>query len=156
MHRFNRPQEAITAYERAIQLDPLIPVYVNMGHVFYDLENYYEALLAYKQALQLDPFNAEAYLGKGNILREIACEREAYDAYTRAVQIDPLCAPARFWREQMQIRLKIPDKGRWSVVPKQRVMRKRPPSLVPVHTPKRLRFFPALFSFESRAHRAFE
>jgi tetratricopeptide (TPR) repeat protein len=59
-------EEALLAYEQALQLDPgKAMIYNNKGVALADLGKYEEALVAYEQALQLDPNQALAFTAKG-------------------------------------------------------------------------------------------
>src|SRR6266566_800152 len=83
-------QEALQAYERAIQLDAgYAHAYEGKGSLLYDLKHYHEALEAYEQAIRLDPTSASAYNGKGDALYYLKRYHEALLAYERAIQLDP-------------------------------------------------------------------
>jgi serine/threonine protein kinase len=82
-------EEALVAYERALQLDAnYVDAYDARGDAFSSLNRYQEALDAFERAIQLDPTYAHAYEGKGNILYNRQHYQEALVAYERAIQLD--------------------------------------------------------------------
>ncbi len=93
LHRLKRDEEALTAYNRAIELDPTYDVaYNNKGTALNNLKRHEEALDAYNRAIELDPIHALTYHNKGNTLDDIRCDEEALDAYNRAIELDPTYA----------------------------------------------------------------
>src|SRR3989442_5390863 len=75
-------QEALQAYERAIQLDPnFAEAHDARGDALSSLERSQEALAAYEQAIQLDPNYAHAYEGEGNVFYNLKLYYEALEAY---------------------------------------------------------------------------
>jgi tetratricopeptide (TPR) repeat protein len=90
-----RYQEALLAYEQAIQLDPNDAVLYNgKGLALSNLNRYGEALIAYEQAIRLNPDSVNAYFNKGNILDELERYEEALAAYEQAIRRDPTYADA--------------------------------------------------------------
>jgi len=90
-------QEALAAYEQAIQLDPNdAAAYNGKGSVLSNLKRNREAILAYTRAIQLDPNSADAYHSKGNALFALNGYQKAITAYERAIQLDPTFAIAYF------------------------------------------------------------
>jgi len=82
-------QEALVAYERALQIDPnFADAYDARGDACCCLNRFQEALAAFERAIQLDPTYAHAYEGKGNILYNLKRYQEALLAYERAIQLD--------------------------------------------------------------------
>src|SRR6266566_3801344 len=90
-----RYQEALLAFEQAIQLDPNDAVICNgKGLALSKLNRYREALTAYEQSIRLNPNNADTYLNKGDALDELERYEEALAAYKRAIRLDPNNADA--------------------------------------------------------------
>src|ERR1700736_6109962 len=90
-----RCQDALVAYERAIQLDPhFADAYDGKGDALCCLNRYQEAILAYERAIQLHPSYAHAYEGKGNALYDLKRYQEALEAYERSIQLDSSSAVA--------------------------------------------------------------
>src|SRR6266566_1332994 len=85
-----RYQEALLAFEQAIQLDPNDAVICNgKGLALSKLNRYREALTAYEQSIRLNPNNADTYLNKGDALDELERYEEALAAYEQAIRLDP-------------------------------------------------------------------
>jgi tetratricopeptide (TPR) repeat protein len=83
-------QQALEAYEQAIQIDPNDAVtYINKGTALIYLRRYEEALAACEQAILIDPNAAQAYNMKGFALSELELFEEALKAYEQAIQLDP-------------------------------------------------------------------
>src|SRR6202011_358241 len=85
-HRANRYEEALTAYDQAIRLNPnFFYTYYYKGNTLRHLKRYEEALTAYDQSIRLNPNYADdAYYNKGNALREIKRYKEALTAYDQS------------------------------------------------------------------------
>ncbi|MEO1404045.1 MAG: tetratricopeptide repeat protein, partial [Cyanobacteria bacterium J06635_1] len=57
-----RYDEAISAYEKAIELDPDdATAHYNLGNTYKALKRYDEAISAYEKAIELDPDDATAH-----------------------------------------------------------------------------------------------
>ncbi len=90
LYDLKRYEEALEAYNRAIQLAPNDALaYHNKGYALDDLKRYEEALEAYTRAIELDPNDAVTYYNKGYTLRNLKRYEEALEAYTRALELDP-------------------------------------------------------------------
>src|SRR5260221_233577 len=88
LHNLKQYEEALTAYEQAVRLDPNdADAYNGKGISLYNLRRYEEALTAYDQAIHLDPNDAVAYHNKGFALEQLGKQREAQQAHTRAKQL---------------------------------------------------------------------
>jgi serine/threonine protein kinase len=85
-----RYQEALLAFEQAIQLDPNDAVIYNgKGLALSNLNRYGEALIAYEQAVQLNPGFENAYINKAYALYKLRRHPEALTACERAIQLGP-------------------------------------------------------------------
>jgi tetratricopeptide (TPR) repeat protein len=83
-------EEAIAAYQQAIQLDPKDAYPWNgLGNVYYDLVRHEEAIEAYQQAIALDPKYAYPWNGLGNVYSDLGRHEEAIAAYQQAIALDP-------------------------------------------------------------------
>ena len=85
-----RYDEALAAYQRAIELDPQFAYpHHGMGLVYRALKRYEEALAAYQRAIELDPQDAYPHYGMGLVYRALGRYEEALAAYQRAIELDP-------------------------------------------------------------------
>ena len=85
-----RYQEALLAFEQAIQLDPNDAVIYNgKGLALSSLNRYGEALAAYEQAIQLNPGFENAYINKAYVLYKLRRHLEALTDCERAIQLGP-------------------------------------------------------------------
>jgi Flp pilus assembly protein TadD len=85
-----RQEEAIAAFQRAIELDPNAAAPHNgLGNVYRDLGRQEEAIAAFQRAIELDPTNAISHNGLGEVYRALGRLEEAIAAYERAIVIDP-------------------------------------------------------------------
>src|SRR5205085_1008926 len=88
-------QEALQAYERAIQLDLCYATaYNGKSWTLWQLKRFEEALIAYEQSIRLDPSCASTYNGEGNTLYDLNHYQQALAAYEQAIQLDPKLAYA--------------------------------------------------------------
>ncbi len=88
-------QEAILAFEQALQLDPDDAVaYNGKGLALANLQFYQDALIAYEQAIVLNPYFTNAYLNKGSVLCNLKRYQEALPVCERAIQLEPNNASA--------------------------------------------------------------
>lgn len=86
-------EEAIAAFDQAIQLDPNDPIiHLSKGNALIKLKRYEEALAVYDQALRLDPNNAGACKNKGYTLFFLKRYEEALTTYEQAIRLDPTIA----------------------------------------------------------------
>jgi protein O-GlcNAc transferase len=68
LNELRRHVDALSAYEKALQLRPdLAGVWLGRGNSFHRLGRYDDAIAAYDRALAVMPNLAEAWLGRGNI-----------------------------------------------------------------------------------------
>jgi len=90
LYNLKRDEEALQAYEQAIQLDAhLAEAYEGKGKVLYGFNRLEEALVAYERAIQIAPHLARAYDGKGWVLWHLNRYEEALAAYEQAIELDP-------------------------------------------------------------------
>ncbi|HEY5001647.1 MAG TPA: tetratricopeptide repeat protein, partial [Ktedonobacteraceae bacterium] len=94
-HQAKRYQEALQAYERAIQFNRSdTQAYHGKGDILWYLNHYEEALAAYQMAVSLAPNNAGFYRKQGDLLSTLHRYEEALNSYERATQLDPHDADA--------------------------------------------------------------
>ena len=92
-----RHDEAIAAYQRALELGGLTPqqetiVHSNLGKSYHDLRRYDEAIAVYQRAIELAPNDAASHNGLGDVCSDLGRYDEAIAAYQRAVELDPTYA----------------------------------------------------------------
>jgi tetratricopeptide (TPR) repeat protein len=90
-YREKRYDEALAAYDHAIELDPhYADAYYNKGEVLRRFERYDDALVLYNLAVEADPLFADAWYKKGRMLHKLKRDKEALVAYDQAIQLEPL------------------------------------------------------------------
>lgn len=91
------PEEAETAYERALELDPgHVDAHVNLGRLLHERRATDAAEKHYRRALELDPDHAVAAFNLGVALEDLGRTREAAAVYERALELDPANADAHY------------------------------------------------------------
>ncbi len=93
----DKVDEAILAYEEAVQLDKnnkdavlgLSEVYTRKGDETLEEDEFDKAQRYYDEAIRLDPKNSSAYAGRGQVFDEQEKESEAMADYLKALSIDP-------------------------------------------------------------------
>ncbi len=97
---------AISAYSRAISLDPNYTMaYVNRGSAYSAKGHYDRALADYNKALELDPSDAVTYFNRGNAYRKRREYEKALSDYSHSIQLDPNDPDAYFNRGEVLRRL---------------------------------------------------
>ncbi|HXA47294.1 MAG TPA: tetratricopeptide repeat protein, partial [Burkholderiaceae bacterium] len=95
LHTQNQPEQAVTALQRAVALNPqLIDAYNNLGNALQDLKRFDEAANSYRLALRLNPDYAELHNNLGNALSGLGKMDEALACFHRALEIAPEFAEA--------------------------------------------------------------
>jgi tetratricopeptide (TPR) repeat protein len=85
-----KSEEAIAAYQRAIELDPQDAYPHNgLGNVYDDLDRHEEAIAAYQRAIKLEPEYAYPHNGLGNVYDDLDRHEEAIAAYQQAIELEP-------------------------------------------------------------------
>ena len=85
-----RYEEAIAAYQKAIELDPKFTwPWNNLGTVYDDLGRYEEAIAAYQKAIELDPQFTWPWNNLGTVYDDLGRYEEAIAAYQKAIELDP-------------------------------------------------------------------
>jgi tetratricopeptide (TPR) repeat protein len=86
----NHPEQALVAFEQAIQLDASnARAYLGKGDALNKLKHYEEALAAFDQAIALDPAYAVGYGNKGVALFQLQRHQEALTCFDQGIQRDP-------------------------------------------------------------------
>ena len=80
---------AVLAYQSAYLLTPKdIDIYVNLGSIFYEKNEYENALLVYRQALNLQPHNPKIHCNIAFLYWGIGNTEEAIKEYELAIKYD--------------------------------------------------------------------
>jgi tetratricopeptide (TPR) repeat protein len=89
--------EAITAYQRVLEVDPdHAAAHINVGTLYYNRQEFALAEKHYRSAIAADPRYALAYFDLGNVLDETGRVQEAIQTYTTALQLAPTYADAHY------------------------------------------------------------
>lgn len=95
LFNIERFEDALKAYERAIQLDPsFAEAQEAKGSALYYLDRLAEAMVAYELTMQIDPGYAPVYSGKANVLYNLRRYNEALQFYNKAIELDPTLVEA--------------------------------------------------------------
>lgn len=70
--------------------------WIQLGHQYFDLEQFDDAIDAYAKALAIDPENAHVWTDLGVMYRRSDKPEKAVEAFDRAIQIDPKQEISRF------------------------------------------------------------
>lgn len=90
-------EEAKTAYERALELDPRhAEAHINLGRILHEQRAPAAAEKHYRVALDVDPHHPIAAFNLGVALEDLGRTAEAIAAYEQAIAIDDLNADAHF------------------------------------------------------------
>jgi tetratricopeptide (TPR) repeat protein len=90
-------EEAIQAYQKAIELDPTSAgAHVNLGTIYFHLRRWEEAERQYRRALEADPQYALAHFNLGNLFDEINDRAQALLHYMMAIRLNPAYGDAHY------------------------------------------------------------
>lgn len=91
----NRYEEAINAYNQALQLQPdLADTWNNRGVVLTRMQRYDDAIASYEQATKIRPNYPDAWNNRGVVLLELQQYQDAIACYEQAIQAKPDYADA--------------------------------------------------------------
>jgi tetratricopeptide (TPR) repeat protein len=94
-----RGAEAITQYDRAIELSPQCArAYNNRGGAYLILSEHSEAISDFNKAIELSPNYVSAYHNRANAYLDSEQYVKAIADYTRAIELDPTFVKAYFGR----------------------------------------------------------
>jgi tetratricopeptide (TPR) repeat protein len=92
-----KTDDAIPAFERAVQLDPKHKVaWYNLAHARRKAGRHTEAVLAYRAFIALDPENPDPYYGLGHSLRAVGDAAGARAAFERYVALEKRESETKF------------------------------------------------------------
>ncbi len=91
----NRYEDAIAAYDRALQIQPdLADTWNNRGVVLTRMQRYQEAIASYEEATKIRANYPDAWNNRGVVLLELQKYQEAIACYEQAIQAKPDYADA--------------------------------------------------------------
>jgi tetratricopeptide (TPR) repeat protein len=91
----NRYEDAIAAYDQALQIQPdLADTWNNRGVVLTRMQRYPEAIASYEKATTIRPNYPDAWNNRGVVLLELQKYQEAIGCYEQAIQAKPDYADA--------------------------------------------------------------
>ncbi len=97
LHRLKRFEEALTALDRALEVQPHdAEALVSRGAVLYELKRYDEALASLERALTLRPDHAMAFYNRGAVLHQLERFEEALKSHQRGLALRPGYVPGLF------------------------------------------------------------
>jgi len=90
----NRNDEAITCFDKAIELNPnYAKVWFSKALTLIDLFKSAEALECYSKAIELNPDYEEAWFNKGILLSNFSKHEDALACFDKAIELNPKYAP---------------------------------------------------------------
>ena len=90
LHKLNRLEEALAAYDMAIKHSPTHSnAYSNRGLCLHNLNRHDEALASFDMAIKHDPTDSNVYFNKGNCLFDLNRLDEALLSFDLAIKHNP-------------------------------------------------------------------
>jgi tetratricopeptide (TPR) repeat protein len=91
------PEQIITAYTRAVELDPeSAPAHVNLGTLYYHLRKWESAEAHYLKAIEVRPEYPLAHFNLGNLYDELGNWAQALECYLVTLRLQPEYADAHY------------------------------------------------------------
>ena len=95
MYEQKKLDEAVTAFQKAIELDPKLAIaYYKLGIALYDQKKLDAAVVAFQKAIEFDSKYVSAYNGLGIALSDQKKLDAAVAAFQKAIELDPKLAIA--------------------------------------------------------------
>jgi TolB-like protein/Flp pilus assembly protein TadD len=110
-----RADQAIDEERRALSLDPVsVPIYADLGRVYFYARRYGESLAQYRKALELDPEWGSFYAEVSCLYDQMGMSEELIQAHEKMVKSDELRRAFSahgikgYWRKHLQLAEKQP------------------------------------------------
>jgi tetratricopeptide (TPR) repeat protein len=108
----NKPEKAIQAFERAIEIDPnRADGYLGRANSLNTLGQYQRSIEDYNRALELDPKLANAYVNRGIAHAHLGERKKAITDYEKALALDPKIDDAPGFLKRLFDNVPNTDKG---------------------------------------------
>lgn len=80
----------IAALEKQTREEPAnVGVWIELGNIYFDSDQYEQSILAYRKALDLKPDNADVWTDMGVMQRKAGRSDEAVASFDRAIAVNP-------------------------------------------------------------------
>jgi tetratricopeptide (TPR) repeat protein len=96
--RMGEYDQAVSAYERALAIEPTADVWINLGTAKYKLKDYRRAIEAYDKALTLEPRNGAAFGSRGSAKAKMDDYHGAVADFDKAESLGSLSASFAYER----------------------------------------------------------
>ena len=91
------PAQKAKALEAEVMINPQnTNAWIQLGHIYFDTDNYDQAINAYEKALKLKPNNANVLTDLGIMYRRSGQFHKAIERFDKAIMVDPKHQNARF------------------------------------------------------------
>ncbi len=108
----NKPEKAIEAFERAIEIDPKrADGYLGRANSLNTMGQYARSIEDYNRALELDPKLANAYVNRGIAHAQLGEREKAIADYEKALALDPKIDDAPGFIKRLFDNVPNTDKG---------------------------------------------
>ena len=95
--KFAEKIRQIKMFEKETDKNPNnIEAWTNLGHLYFDTDNYTKAINAYQKSLSLDPQNANVWTDLGVMYRRNGQAEASIKAFDKAIKINPKHEISRF------------------------------------------------------------
>ena len=93
----NEQARSILSLEQEVAVNPTnIDAWTQLGHVYFDTQNFAKAVRAYEKSLELSPDNPNVLTDLGVMYRRSGQPGKALEVFDRAMTIDPRHEQSRF------------------------------------------------------------
>lgn len=96
--RMNAEQgRRVLALEQEVAADPKkIQAWIELGNLYFGMDEYEKSIRSYRRALDLDPNNAHVWTDMGIMYRSSGQPQQALEIFAKAMELDPALMQPRF------------------------------------------------------------